>query len=80
MLKCICGPDLEILTWIDGEYWFGEAQHGVNFEFEVKFDFEGQCHPPPPPPPPNKKKKKKKKTIGTSAISVAWNIKDWHLS
>ena len=44
VLKCICGPNLEILTWIGGEKWFGQAQNGVNFEFEVKFDLEGQGH------------------------------------
>ena len=47
VLKCICCPNLEILTWIDGEYWFGQAQNGVKFEFEVKFDLEGQSHSPP---------------------------------
>ena len=47
VLKCICGPDLEILTWIGGESWFEQAQNGVNFEFEVKFDLEGQGQSPP---------------------------------
>ena len=47
MLKCICCPNLEILTRIGGELWFGEAQNGVNFEFGVKFDLEGQGHLPP---------------------------------
>ena len=42
MLKCIYCPSLEILTRIGGEWWFGQAQNGVNFEFEVKFDLEGQ--------------------------------------
>ena len=42
VLKCICGPDLEILTWIGAEWWCAQAQNGVNFEFEVKFDLEGQ--------------------------------------
>ena len=42
MPKCICCPNSEIITRIGGEYWFGQAQNGVNFEFEVKFDLEGQ--------------------------------------
>ena len=42
MLKCISCPSLEILTRIGGEKWFGQTQNGVNFEFEVKFDLEGQ--------------------------------------
>ena len=47
MLKCMCGRNLEILTWIGGELWFGQAQNGVNFEFEVKFDLECQGQLPP---------------------------------
>ena len=47
VLKCICCPNLEILTRIGGELWFGQAQNGVNFEFGVKFDLEGQGHLPP---------------------------------
>ena len=35
-------PNLEIVTSIGGELWHGSAQNGVNFDFEVKFDFEGQ--------------------------------------
>ena len=47
VLKCICCPNLEILTRIGGELWFGQAQNGVNFEFGVKFDLEGQGQLPP---------------------------------
>ena len=47
VLKCICGPNLEILTSIGSEYWREQAQNGVNFEFEVKFDLEGQGQSPP---------------------------------
>ena len=38
-----------------------QAQNGVNFDFEVKFDLEGQGlnHTPPPP---KKQKNKKKQT------------------
>ena len=40
MLRCIFAPNLEIVTSIDGELWHGQAQNGVNFDFEVKFDLE----------------------------------------
>ena len=56
VLKGISCPSLEILTRIGCEEWFGQAQNGVNFEFEVQFDLEGQGQLPPPP----KKKKQKK--------------------
>ena len=41
------GPNLVILAWTDDELSPGQAQNGVNFDFEVKFDFEGQgqCSP-----------------------------------
>ena len=42
MLRCIFVPNLEIVTSIGGELWYGQAQNGVNFDFEVKFDLEGQ--------------------------------------
>ena len=38
---------LEIVTSIGGESWQGQAQNGVNFDFEVKFDLEGQGQSPP---------------------------------
>ena len=41
-------PNLEIVTSIVGELWPGKAQNRVNFEFEVKFDLEGQSQTPPP--------------------------------
>ena len=47
MLRCIFVPNLEIVTSIGGELWHGQAQNGVNFEFEVKFDLEGQGQSPP---------------------------------
>ena len=40
-------PNLEIVTSIGGESWHGQAQNGVNFYFEVKFDLEGQGQSPP---------------------------------
>ena len=43
VLRCIFVPNLEIVTSIDGElWWHGQAQNGVNVDFEVKFDLEGQ--------------------------------------
>ena len=42
VLRCIFVPNLEIVTSIGGELWYGQAQNGVNFDFEVKFDLEGQ--------------------------------------
>ena len=42
VLRCIFVPNLEIVTSIDGELRHGQAQNGVNFDFEVKFDLEGQ--------------------------------------
>ena len=47
MLRCIFVPNLEIVTSIGGESWHGQAQNGVNFDFEVKFDLEGQGQSPP---------------------------------
>ena len=53
-LRCIFGKNLEILTSTGGEWSCGQAQNSVNFDFQVKFDLEGQGQstPPPPPPPP----------------------------
>ena len=47
MLKYIYGPNLEILSWTGDELSHGQAQNGVNFDFEVKFDLEGQHQSPP---------------------------------
>ena len=47
MLRCFFVLNLEIVTKIDGDLWHGQAQNGVNFDFEVKFDVEGQCQSPP---------------------------------
>ena len=35
------------LAWTGDELSRGEAQNGVNFDFEVKFDLEGQGQSPP---------------------------------
>ena len=39
---CTSGPNLVILAWTGDELSHGQAQNGVNFDFEVKFDLEGQ--------------------------------------
>ena len=41
-LRCIFGQNLEILTSTGGEWSCGQAQNCVNFDFQVKFDLEGQ--------------------------------------
>ena len=46
---CTSDPNLVILAWIGDELWCGQAQNGVNFDFEVKFDLEGQGRLPPKP-------------------------------
>ena len=40
------GPNLVALAWTGDELWRGQAQNGVNFDFEVKFDLEGQGQSP----------------------------------
>ena len=47
VLRCIFVPNLEIVASIGGESWHGQAQNGVIFYFEVKFDLEGQSQSPP---------------------------------
>ena len=47
VLRCILGPNLEILSWIGGEWWHGQAQNMVIFLFYVKFDLEVQGQLPP---------------------------------
>ena len=47
VLRCIFVPNLKIVTSIGGELWHGQAQNGVNFDFEVKFDLEGEGQSPP---------------------------------
>ena len=51
-----------ILSWTGDELSHGQAQNGVNFDFEVKFDLEGQGQSPP-------------KTIGiygANLVILAW--------
>ena len=42
VLRCIFDPKLVILAWTVDELWCGKAQNGVKFNFQVKFDLEGQ--------------------------------------
>ena len=42
VLRYIFVLNLEIVTSIGDELWHGQAQNGVNFDFEAKFDLEGQ--------------------------------------
>ena len=41
------GPNLVALAWTVDELSREQAQNGVNFDFEVKFDLEGQGQSPP---------------------------------
>ena len=41
------GPNLVVLAWTGDELSRGQAQNVVNFDFEVKFDLEGQGQSPP---------------------------------
>ena len=41
-LFCTSGPNLVVLAWTGEELLRRQAQNGVNFDFEVKFDLEGQ--------------------------------------
>ena len=43
---CTSGPNLVVLAWTGDELSSGQAQNGVNFDFEVKFDLEGQSQSP----------------------------------
>ena len=40
--RCISGPNLVILAWTGDKLSCGQAQNGINLDFEVKFDLEGQ--------------------------------------
>ena len=44
---CTFGPHLVILAWTGDELLCRQAQNGVTFDFEVKFDLEGQGQSPP---------------------------------
>ena len=40
-LRCIFGPNLEIITAMGGELCRQQAQSGVKLDFQVQFDLEG---------------------------------------
>ena len=44
---CTFGPNLVVLAWTGDELSCRQAQNGVTFDFEVKFDLEGQGQSPP---------------------------------
>ena len=44
---CTFGPILVVLAWTGDELSCRQAQNGVTFDFEVKFDLEGQGQSPP---------------------------------
>ena len=39
---CTSGPNLVVLAGTYNELWCGQAQNGVNVDFQVKFGSEGQ--------------------------------------
>ena len=43
---CTSGPHFVVLAWTGEELSHGQAQNGVNFDFEVKFDLAGQSQSP----------------------------------
>ena len=46
VLRCIFALNLVILAWTADELWSVHAQNGVKFNFQVKFDIEGQVPSP----------------------------------
>ena len=44
---CTSGPNLVVLAWTGDELSLGQAQNGVNFYFEGKFELEGKGQSPP---------------------------------
>ena len=58
---CTSGPNLVILAWMGDELWCKQAPNGVTFDFDLKFDLEGQGWLPPKTIGTLTKKKKKKK-------------------
>ena len=46
VLRWTFGPNLVTLTWTDDKLSSGEAQDEVKFDFQAKFDLEGQSRSP----------------------------------
>ena len=42
---CTFGPNLVILAWTGDELSYRQAQNGITFDYEVKFDLQGQSPP-----------------------------------
>ena len=47
ILGCISGTNLVFLAWTGDKLLYGHSQNEVKFEFQVKFDLEGQCRSNP---------------------------------
>ena len=58
------GPHLVALTWTRDELSSEQAQNGVNFDFEVEFDLEGQGQSP--------QSTKVFYTYGPNLVILAW--------
>ena len=41
---CTSGPNLVVLAWTDDELSRRQAQNGVNFDFEGKFDLDSKVN------------------------------------
>ena len=63
-LRCIFGQNLEILTSTGGKWSCGQTQNSVNFDFQVKFDLQGQGQSTP-------------KTIGILTKMFACLVQIW---
>ena len=61
---CTSGLNLVVLASTGDEFTLGQAQNGLNFDYEGELDLEGKDQSPPPKKKNNKKKNKK--TIGIS--------------
>ena len=46
MLRCVFGPNLDILIFVGGDLSHRQAQNGVNFEFYIQFDLEDHGQSP----------------------------------
>ena len=65
------GPNLVALAWTGDELLRGQAQNGVDFYFEVKFDLEGQGQSPPP-----KKKTKNNRDLNQGLLHLWYKFGD----
>ena len=42
VLRCISGQNLVVVAWTGDKLLYGQAQNGINFDLQVKFDIEDQ--------------------------------------